>query len=168
MTSGSEPGRPAQAPYVFSYDSTTAMTLKWTAPSTSGGFPITSMKLYVDGAELVELNQSQNYYQVTGLSLGAILKVQVSALNEVDESVLSPSSMLTFANVPDAPASLTLMPRAASPTSIITIAWEAPTSLNGDTVASYRVYLDNGRGGPFTMIYEGVPSSYSYEAGIEE
>ena len=33
---------------------------------------------------------------------------------------------------------------------------------------SYRVYLDNGRGGPFTLIYEGIPSSYSYEAGVVE
>lgn len=62
VTSGSEPGKPAQAPFVFSYDSTTAMMLKWSAPSTSGGFPITSMKLYVDGSELVELNQSQNFF----------------------------------------------------------------------------------------------------------
>ena len=56
VTSGSEPGRPAKAPYVLSYDSPSAMTIKWKAPETTGGFPITSMKIYVDGTELVELN----------------------------------------------------------------------------------------------------------------
>ena len=102
------------------------------------------------------------------MTLGAVLKAQVSALNEVGESLLSPSSMLTFANVPDAPASLTLSPSASDEVSSITIAWAAPTSLNGDSIASYKIYLDNGRGGPFTLIYEGTPSSYSYVAGVEE
>ena len=30
------------------------------------------------------------------------------------------------------------------------------------------MYLDNGRGGPFKLIYEGIPSSYSYLAGEAE
>ena len=32
------------------------MTVKWAAPAYNGGFPITSMKVYVDNSELVELN----------------------------------------------------------------------------------------------------------------
>ena len=59
------------------------MTVKWQAPNYNGGFSITSVKVYVDNVELVELNQSLNYYQMTGLTLGNSYKVQVSALNEI-------------------------------------------------------------------------------------
>ena len=56
VTSGSAPDAPPEAPYVFSYDSSSAMTVKWTSSLYDGGFPITSVKVYVDNAELVELN----------------------------------------------------------------------------------------------------------------
>ena len=125
------------------------------------------MKVYTDGTELIELNQSQNQYQMTGLTLGQVLKTQVSALNEIGESNLSPSRMLVFANLPDKPASITLTPTNGQRATLL-IQWQAPSSTNGDPVSTYKVYLDNGRGGPFTLIFEGVPSSYSYEAGVTE
>ena len=164
VTSGVEPREPPIAPYVFSYDSNTAMTIKWQPPAYDGGFPITSMKVYVDNAELVELNQSKNFYQMTGLTLGNSYKLQVSALNEIGESTLSTSNTIVFANVPDAPASLTLTPTAGDPSTIL-IEWEQPTSNNGDAVTSFQVYIDNGRGGPFELVFSGFPSSYSYFAG---
>ena len=56
VTSGSKPEAPSTTPYVLSYDSTEAMTIKWQANTYNGGFSITSVKVYVDNAELVELN----------------------------------------------------------------------------------------------------------------
>ena len=75
VASGSVPEAPQSAPFVFSYDSTEAMTVKWTAPMYNGGFPITALKVYVDNNELTELNQSLNYLQMTGLTLGTSYKV---------------------------------------------------------------------------------------------
>lgn len=162
VTSGAEPEALTEAPFVSSYDSPTAMTVKWAAPSYDGGFTITSVKVYVDNSELVELNQSLNYYQMTGLTLGTSYKVQVSALNEIGESALSPSNMIVFANLPDEPDSLTLTPN-DSPATIL-VEWTAPASVNGDDVSGYKVYVDNGRGGPFNLAFDAseFPSSYSY------
>ena len=104
---------------------------------------------------------------MTGLTLGNQYKLQISALNEIGESALSTSSMIVFANVPDAPASLQLTPT-ASDASTILIEWEAPEEANGDAVTSYDVYLDNGRGGPFERIFTSIPSTQAYLAGVTE
>ena len=64
--------------------------------------------MYVANSLQVQLNPSQNSYQLTSLVLGANLKLQVSAVNEIGESILSASNTVTFANLPSAPASLIL------------------------------------------------------------
>ena len=48
--------------------------------------------------------------------------------------------------------------------SSILIEWTAPASLNGDDIHGYKVYIDNGRGGPFSLILDAtnVPSSYAH------
>jgi len=75
---------------------------------------------------------------MTGLTLGSTYKLQVTALNEIGESPLSPSSTIVFANVPDAPSTLSLSPVAGVPVSgvasTILIEWSAPGSPNGDGV----------------------------------
>jgi hypothetical protein len=84
------------------------MTVKWLSPKYDGGFPIRSYKLYVDNSLQVELDPSVNVYQLTSLTLGQKLKLQVSALNEVGESILSISSTITFANLPTPPETIKL------------------------------------------------------------
>ena len=56
VTSGNVPAAIVQAPYVFSYDSTEAMTVKWTPSANNGGFSITKVTVYVDNSPIVELN----------------------------------------------------------------------------------------------------------------
>lgn len=83
-------------------------------------------------------------------------------MNEIGESILSKSNSVVFANIPEAPTSLTLTPT-AYPASI-KAEWTAPTSVNGDAVSGYRVYLDDGFGGAFELVLDGDSSStYSYE-----
>ena len=48
VTSGAEPVALTNAPIVFSFDNPTSMTIRWEPPAYDGGFPITSMKVYVD------------------------------------------------------------------------------------------------------------------------
>lgn len=42
--------------------------------------------------------------------------------------------------------------------------WTAPNAVNGDDVSGYKVYIDNGKGGPFSLALDAsnFPSSYSY------
>jgi len=84
----------------------------------------------------------------------------VSAVNEIGESRLSLANTVLFANVPDMPASITLSSNNNPAT--IDINWSAPLQANGDAVWGYRVYLDNGLGGPFQLIYDSVGYSSIY------
>ena len=99
---------------------------------------------------------------MTGLTKGQDYKVQASSVNEVDESELSPAAMLLFANRPDAPASLTLT---STRKPSIEAHWTAPTASNGDEVAGYKLYIDNGVGGDFVVVFDGSsdqPATYSH------
>jgi len=166
--SASIPSTPPAAPQVVSYDSAEELTVDWQSPIFDGGFSVTSYKLYVDNVEEVELDPSINWYQLSGLELGTTYKLQVTALNEIGESLLSASNSVVFANVPDAPDSLTLT--ASINPNMIQIDWTAPTNMNGDSVKGYLIYLDNGKGGPFELIFDGTgyPSVFSFMAGSEK
>lgn len=72
----------------------------------------------------------------------------MSAVNLIGESTLSVFRTILFSNVPSAPVSLTLS--AAIEPSLLTASWTAPVQVNGDAVRGYRVYVDDGFGGPFT------------------
>jgi hypothetical protein len=86
----------------------------------------------------------------------------LSAVNEVGESNLSTSSSIVFANVPEAPASLVL--EAHEDDESIIAKWTAPVNVNGDAVSGYKVYVDDGYGGEFVMIFDGdnYASTYQY------
>jgi len=88
--------------------------------------------------------------------------MQVSATNEVGESARSPSARITFANRPDAPASLTL---SSNKTPSIDAHWTAPANSNGELPSGYRLYLDNGAGGQYQMVFDGSqdkPGTFSF------
>ena len=54
---------------------------------------------------------------------------------------------------------MTLTP-SADPASILA-QWTAPDSLNGDSIHGYRVYVDDGNGGPFNLAID-IASSTTY------
>lgn len=78
--------------------------------------------------------------------------------------MLSPANTILFANIPSAPASLTLTSD-ASPS--LTATWTAPLSANGDAVSGYKLYIDDGQGGDYTLVYDGSNQAnvYSYTIG---
>jgi hypothetical protein len=165
IASGKEPDQPPVAPDVLTYDSTTEMTIHWEAPSYDGGFSVEKYTLYVAGTPTdleADLNPSLNYLRLTGLVLGRSYKLQVSATNEIGESQLSVARTLLFANVPTKPASLTLT--ASIDPTVLLAEWASPSSENGDAVSGYQVYVDDGFGGPFTLVYNGqnFPSTYQF------
>lgn len=136
------------------------MTVSWLSSQDNGGFPILGYRLYRDSSLAFELDSSQNYLQLSSLSLGETLGLQVSSFNEIGESPLSRSISVVFTNVPSAPASLTL----TADSNELTAAWTAPLNQKGDTVSGYRVYVDDGHGGPFTLVFDGsgYPSTYQF------
>ena len=76
--------------------------------------------------------------------------------------MLSPATTVVFANIPSQPTSLTLKAKASPAT--IQVSWAAPTLTNGASIDGYSVYVDDGLGGPFVKVFDGIsyPSTYSY------
>jgi hypothetical protein len=66
----------------------------------------------------MQLSKTTNSIQLTAEETGKTVKLQVSAINEVGESLLSTARMVKFAFIPSAPASLDLTPK-AFPASIL-------------------------------------------------
>jgi hypothetical protein len=42
----------------------------------------------------------------------------------------------------------------AKPAEIVA-SWTAPSQVNGDAIDGYNVYVDDGYGGPFSLVFEG-------------
>lgn len=113
VASASVPSQIERAPHVVSYDAPTLMTVGWANPPSGGGFEVLNYKIWLDNNVVATLEASKNTYEIktsehATLTLGKALKVQISSVNEVGESALSPSARLTFAYRPSDPASLTL------------------------------------------------------------
>ena len=70
----------------------------------------------------------------------------MSAVNEVGESKLSMAKTIKFANVPAQPQTLLLTAWQTG----IRADWTKPLQVTGDAVSGYKVYVDDGLGGPFT------------------
>lgn len=139
--------------------------MAWFDPPESGGFPVLKFSLYKDNNLYGEVDASKNLLQVTGLTLGAQYKFQVTATNEVGESLHSPSIRVTFANRPDPPASLTL---SATSQPSITANWTATPDSKGDMPSGYRLYIDNGDGGVWRLVFDGSndqPATLSFVIG---
>lgn len=95
---------------------------------------------------------------LTSLVLGSSYKIQVSSSNEVGESQKSESVTILFANAPSQPASLSLapgLPLIKSEPHIVAT-WSAPVSVNGDAVRGYKLYIDNGEGSDYSLVYDGT------------
>jgi hypothetical protein len=133
------------------------MSITWNSPPFNGGFVVLNYKLYVNNALLDgNVDATWKQYLITALTLGINYKIQISSVNSVGESALSDAKTILFSNVPSSPASLTLASLVqAVQNPFIVATWTAPTSANGDAVLGYRLYIDDGQGGAFTLVYDG-------------
>lgn len=61
VASGSVPATISAAPTVKSFDSSTAMTVQWIAPSSNGGFAVTSYKVYINNSPTYSVSPAYNY-----------------------------------------------------------------------------------------------------------
>ena len=71
-----------------------------------------------------------------------------------------------FSNVPSVPATLTLTSTAKPD---ITATWTAPSTINGDAVKGYKLYIDDGEGGDYSLVYDGskFANIYTYNIGSD-
>ena len=146
------------------------MTIEWREPPNNGGFFVLYYKIYVNNAILDgHVEATEKTYLMTALTLGTSYKILISSVNEVGESAKSESNTILFSNIPSAPASLVLASIVETKEQpYIRATWTAPTQLNGDAVKGYKLYIDDGEGGDYTLVYDGTGFPNVYQFIIKE
>src|SRR5215470_3490908 len=121
-------------------------TVRWTAPATDGGSPITGYLVRVldsAGTQVGALRPAAataTSLAVTGLTNGASYRFQVAAANAAGTGPDSALSAVVIpATVPGAPVIGTAAPGAAGGAVTATAHWNPPASDGGSAVTGYRV-----------------------------
>lgn len=112
-------------------------TVSWTAPTNSGGSPITGYKITSSpGGITVMTGVSPTSATVSGLTNGTSYTFTVKATNAVGDSLASaPSNAVVPATVPDAPTAVTATPGNTQ----ATVQWTPPASNGGSPITGYTV-----------------------------
>ena len=121
-------------------------TVRWTAPTNTGGSPITGYTVRVyTGASTTVLKTvtaagSATSLAVSGLTNGTGYTFTVAATNVAGTGAFSArSAAVTPATVPTAPAIRTAIAGATGGAITATATWAAPTSTGGAPITGYRV-----------------------------
>ncbi len=130
-------------------DGQTIINLSWTAPTNTGGAPITGYQIEVspsgtsNWSDLVA-NTTATTYAHTGLSAGETRHYRVRAINSVGPGAVSATRSATTdtpnATVPDAPTQLTAT---ATGRTSINLSWTAPTNTGGAAITGYQIEVSN-------------------------
>jgi len=137
-TSYTVPGAPTLSSATAGINSA---VLIWTAPTISGGSPITGYKVYFGtvspttqfGDTLPVTTLTVN---VTNLGAGIQYHFAVTAVNAAGDSILSNERTATPYGVPNAPTLTT----ALAGSSLVNLTWAAPTFDGNSPITGYKVY----------------------------
>jgi fibronectin type 3 domain-containing protein len=162
---GSTPGTVPGAPALDGADAGDgSVTLRWSAPASSGGFPVTGYNVYrgtASGSETLVTTVAGTSYLDSGAANGTTYYYRVGALNAIGEGAPSNERSATpvagsVVNAPDAP---TLdAPKATNP---VLLSWTAGASDGGSPITGYRVYRGTASGGEILLATLGSQTSYS-------
>lgn len=124
--------------------STTDIQILWSAPTYNGGNAITTYNVFYATSSTGPFSlfgstssASVLTMDVTGLTIGTLYYLTVSATNLIGVGAQSAHTAILAATVPATPAAPIVSSQAAS---AITISWTAPNSM-GSTVTDYQVLM---------------------------
>ena len=115
----------------------TSVSLAWTAPSSTGGSPITHYLVYKTGSLVATLGPSTRTDTVTGLSHLTTYHFTVEAENAIGDSPASGTVAVTTTGTP--PTAPTNLHETAKSHSSVSLAWTAPSSTGGSPITHYLV-----------------------------
>ena len=155
-------------------DGQTRVDLNWTAPSETGGMPITGYRIEVspNGTngwdDLVDnTGNAATTYPHTGLTAGTTRHYRVYAINSVDESPASNMANATTdaASAPDAPTGLSAT---ASGRTDVILSWNAPSENGGAPITGYRIEVSSNAGTTWAdqVRNTGNPTTTYTDAGL--
>uniref|UniRef100_A0A7S4S4M0 Fibronectin type-III domain-containing protein n=1 Tax=Alexandrium monilatum TaxID=311494 RepID=A0A7S4S4M0_9DINO len=150
-----------EAPVVTIVDTTnTEITYDITLAGSTGGSPIINFNVYVsqDGvvypqtptavADPFAVNETLDCTSFLGVNRGQqYFWIKAAGVTAVGEGDLSFGAKARCSEIPETPAAPTLV---TSATDSVTIAFQ-PASLNGATLTGFRIYADDGNGGPWSV-----------------
>jgi len=152
-TSGSGTSRPPTVPANPTSPTATAVgrtviQLSWTAPSFTGGSPITGYRISrsIDGGITYTplATTTETTYIHRGLTAGVLGAYQINTLNSVGASnSISASANTVDASTTTVPGDPTALTAAASGRTLIQLSWTAPTDDGGSAVTGYRIERSN-------------------------
>ncbi len=143
------------------------VTLSWSAPTNTGGTPITNYNVYISGINDPVASPSGTTQVVTGLTNGVQYTFSVAAVNGAGSSERSdPASATPSAGVtaPGAPTGL----QATSGNGQVTLSWTAPADNGGAGIDNYVVYFypngtQAGQSSTTSLTITGLTNGVPYE-----
>lgn len=131
-------GAPPSAPQsVSGTPATTGITIKWAAPTDTGGLPVTEYRIARSGASTLTLPATARTAAVTGLKPATSYQFSIVAVNVVGTSEAATLAVKTAGSVPTAVQKFT---GTAPNSSSVNLAWAAPTNTgNGLSLTGYRI-----------------------------
>jgi hypothetical protein len=133
----------------------TQATISFTAPSNTGGSPITSYTV-TDNTDTYTATGTGSPITVTGLTNGDTYSFTVTATNAVGTGTAStPSNSVTLSTQPSAPLNLAATVEESS----IGLSWSPPASDGGSPVTNYVVEYELTTGGTWSVFANGVSTS---------
>jgi titin len=130
------PGLPGPPTSLTGYAGNTTVTLSWTAPTNTGGSPITSYSISYGGTTVTSAVTTAT---INGLTNGTTYLFNVNSVNANGTSLGSSSLSLKPFTIPSAP--LNLSATLTSTTAVLS--WTAPPS-GGLTILGYKIYDSSG------------------------
>ena len=145
-------------------DGQTTIDLEWTAPTNTGGAPITGYQIEFStnsGSSFSNLvantGSAATTYSHTGLTAGTRRDYRVSAINSAGSGSASTAANATTATAtaPDAPTGLSAT---ADGQTTIDLEWTAPTNTGGSAITGYNIEISTDGGTTFSDL---VPNTSS-------
>lgn len=169
-SSSTVPGAPTGLAAIAT--SPTKIDLSWSAPTNTGGYPITGYKIEYKkgtGSYLSLVSNTANTttsYSHTGLTTGASYTYKMSAVNSIGTGNASSevSATPTSTSQPStatAPSSPSLSATAVSATQI-NLSWNAPSNNGGSAITGYKIEVKKGTGSFETLVTNTANTSTIY------
>ena len=135
------------------------VALTWTAPSSTGGSPITGYTATASpGGATCSVGGSTLGCTIGGLTNGTSYSFTVRATNAVGTGPVSAPATATPATVPGAPRNLSAKPGSQRG---VALTWQAPTSNGGATITAYWIYRSTSSGTESFLIAVGAVTSFT-------
>jgi titin len=156
--SSSAPAAPGAPTNLVAIAATNQINLSWSAPISSGGYPVTGYKIeYKVGSGsytvLVQNTASTaTTYSHTGITAGQTYIYRVYAINSIGTSVASveaTASSSSTVTVPGAPTGFAATPAG---TTQINLSWSPPSNTGGAAISGYKIEARKGTGSYETLI----------------